>query len=495
MLYIYIFLGTCILDLTLLFTLYSYYLLQNNSRSDQPKEGEEQEQMLEPKHEEILISPSKTMLPKEEAPPTAAPQPAPKLPQKIEETNICTISSEEYSDEGWQEANSKGRFGQRRIKNGRRRPTLTKLNLHESDYASHNNRRRNVPLQIEVPVPGPVVHKGNVESKKVSTKSLKYEEYKKTGTVGKMASNLVSYKDVAVSPPSTLLKLRSEINEEKEHIEQGRENKEIAASNGEDTKHGEDENVTETAATPVTETPVSESSLTETSDSTSPESPSEAKKETKNGSKLSASAPPFNPGLNPVLFNPVPVYTEGMEIRPDFVDTRVPRGPRSALYYRTSHHNFGRKQGFSMYSKTKVSVMNPNAAEFVPTKSLNPPQKDETEEVENNRKNGTTDFERNEIARQILLNFIVKSVRDNMDSSDETGKEKKLNSGKDGMELLKIGDVPVPILVPNVRTSTSEKKSDMDGFTVVSKRRRNKQHMMSPVNGLYANHSICSSAG
>lgn len=476
--------------------------MQNNSRSDLHKDGEE-ERKFEPKHEEVLISPSTTISTKEEAPPTATSQPTPNLPHKVEEKNICTLSSEEYSDEGWQEANSKGRFGQTRRKNGRRRPALTKLNIHESDYASHNNRRRSLPLQVEVPLP--VVLKGNVEDKKVSSKSLKYEEYKKNGRVGEIASNLVSYKDVAVSPPSTLLKLRLERKEAKENTEQGRETKEIATSEGEDMKHREDENAAETAATQVTETPVSESSLTETGDSTSPESPSEPKKETKNGSKLSASAPPFNPGLNPLLFNPVAVYNKGMEIGPDFVNTRVPRGPRSALYYRNGH-NFGKKQGFSTYNKTKVSVMNPNAAEFVPAKAWKPTQTDESEKVlgtgevdvrgdvkENKGKDGRKAFERNEIARQILLNFIVKSVQDNMDSSDETVIQKKLNGGKDGMELLKIGDVPVPVLVPNVRTS--EKKNDMDGFTVVSKRRRNKQHMMSPVNGLYANHSICTSAG
>jgi protein TIF31 len=474
--------------------------LQNNSRSDLLKNGEE-EQKFEPKHEEVSIFPSNTISTREEASLTATSQPTQNLPHKVEEKIICTISSEEYSDEGWQEANSKGRFGQTRRKIERRRPALAKLNLPESDYASHNNRRKSLPRNVEVPVP--VVLKGNAEGEKVSTKSSKYEEYKKNGRVGKMASNLVSYKDVAVSPPSTLLKLRLERQEDEEHIEQGRKTKEIAKSEGEDTKQQEDENAAETAATPDTETPVSESSLTETGDSTSPESPSETKKETKNGSKLSASAPPFNPGLNPLLFNPVAIYNDSMEIGSDFVNTRVPRGPRSGLYYRTGH-NLGRKQRFNTYNKTKVSVMNPNAAEFVPAKAWKPPQTDESEKVlsateadvtdvkENNGKDGRKDFERNEIARQILLNFIVKSVRDNIDSSDETSIEKKLNSGKDGMELLRIGDVPVPVLVPNVRTS--EKKNDMDGFTVVSKRRRNKQHMMSPVNGLYANHSICTSA-
>jgi protein TIF31 len=475
--------------------------LQNNSRSDLLKDGGE-EQKLEPKHEEILISPSNSISTKEEAPLTTSSQPTQNLPHDVEEKTICTISSEEYSDEGWQEANSKGRrYGQTRRKNIRRRPALTKLNLPETDYASHNNRR-SLPLNAEVPVP--LVLKGNVEGKKVSTKSSKYEEYKKNGRVGKMASNLVSYKDVAVSPPSTLLKLKLERQEDKEHIERGRETKNIAKSEGEDMKQQEDENAAETAASPVTETPVSESSLTETGDSTSPESPSETKKENKNGSKLSASAPPFNPGLNPLLFNPVAVYNDGMEIGPDFVDTRVPCGPRSGLYYCTGH-NLGRKQGFNTYNKSKVSVMNPNAAEFVPAKAWKPPQTDESEKAlgatevderdikENNGKDDRKAFERNEIARQILLNFIVKSVRDNIDSSAETSIEKKLNSGKDGMELLKIGDVPVPVLVPNV--CTSEKKNDMDGFTVVSKRRRNKQHVMSPANGLYANHSICTSAG
>ncbi|KAJ4761266.1 Tetratricopeptide repeat (TPR)-like superfamily protein [Rhynchospora pubera] len=471
-------------------------LLQNNSRADQPKEGEE-EQNTEFKQEEVLITPSNSISPKEDAPPKAPTQPT---PIKIEENSICTISSEEYSDEGWQEANSKGRSGHTRRKNIRRRPALTKLKLPESDYASHNNRRKNSPLQVEVLVPA--VFKGNVDGKKVSTRSIKFEEYKKNGRVGKMASNLVSYKDVAVSPPSTLLKLNLERTENKDNEKQVRETKDVVTSEGEDMKHPGDGNAAGIAATPITETPASESSLSETGDSTGPESPSEPKKETTNGSKLSASAPPFNPSLNPLLFNPVSVYNEGMEIGPDFVDARVPRGPRSTLYYHTGD-SFGRKQGFYTYNKTKVSVMNPNAAEFVPAKASKSPQTDESEKVigtsevdgrdvkGNNGKDGTKILEKNEIARQILLNFIVKSVQDSLESSDENNNEKKLDSGKDGMELL-IGEVPVPVLVPNVHTS--EKKNDMDGFTVVSKRRRNKPHMMNPVNGLYANHSICTSA-
>jgi protein TIF31 len=116
---------------------------------------------------------------------------------------------------------------------------------------------------------------------------------------------------------------------------------------------------------------------------------------------------------------------------------------------------------------------------------------------ENRGKDSMRDSYKAELARQILLSFIVKSVHDSLGStraqpdrkpsvSDEPSNEQSSNITQPTSTRKEFDRQPKAAEVPK-----SEK--DTEGFTVVSKRRRSKQHFMNPINGLYSQQSICTS--
>ncbi|AQK46650.1 Tetratricopeptide repeat (TPR)-like superfamily protein, partial [Zea mays] len=292
-----------------------------------------------------------------------------------------------------------------------------------------------------------------------------------------IASKFISYKDVAVSPPGTVLKPILEKKEAKEK-DSGRDIDLALSSEEEDKKftEKEKEKPSEDSSKEILSIQRDLESHAEIPpDSNSDEGPSAASKAS--GSKLSASAPPFNPGSVLSMSQPystVAVYdasailqaipSQAMEILPSAIDTRVPRGPRSTLYYRTGH-SFQRKQGYTHSQSTIVrgsyspTTMNPHAAEFVPGKTsqqsdvadrepspANPvansdldvvsqttdearaetPATEKAGQVEKvvsgkGKENRGKDIVRNsyktELARQILLSFIVKSVHDSLGPS------------------------------------------------------------------------------
>jgi protein TIF31 len=115
---------------------------------------------------------------------------------------------------------------------------------------------------------------------------------------------------------------------------------------------------------------------------------------------------------------------------------------------------------------------------------------------ENRGKDIVRNSYKTELARQILLSFIVKSVHDSLGSSqaeperkpsgsDEASNEQSSNLGKnasgrkDSDKQAKATEVPKGV-------------KDTEGFTVVSKRRRRPQPFMNPINGLYSQPSITS---
>lgn len=112
-------------------------------------------------------------------------------------------------------------------------------------------------------------------------------------------------------------------------------------------------------------------------------------------------------------------------------------------------------------------------------------------------KDAMRDSYKAELARQILLSFIVKSVHDSLGStrpqpdrkpsgSDEASNEQSSNVTKTALSPKEFDKQPKAAEVPQ-----SEK--DTEGFTVVSKRRKSKQHFVNPINGLYSQQSICTS--
>ncbi|KAM3390712.1 hypothetical protein ACQJBY_012368 [Aegilops geniculata] len=491
---------------------------------------------------------------------------------------VDTLSPEEYSDEGWQAATLKGRSANVRKKSIRRRSSLTKLvvdrtedgrtaSAHRSGVQpqakEHKEEAVNSPSQLSFGnfIRSDKLNGDPVITEEKSSKGTSKSEWKVKPTGIKrptsIASKLVSYKDVAVSPPGTVWK---PILEQKETKEKDNEQDTDVAPSSEEgdrklTDEEKEKSSDESSKEIVSSQPEGSSppEPEKASDSNSDGSSSPGKKTS--GSKLSASAPPFKPGSLLSVSHPYstvaiydasvvlqPIPSQAMEILPHAVDTRVPRGPRSTLYYRTGH-SFQRKQGYTqsqstiLRGSTSPPTMNPHAAEFVPGKtvqqtdlaageqanSVTDPadqqlaslasdevkvdvrEADKAEQVEKTApgkvkeraKDATRDSYKAELARQILLSFIVKSVHDSLGStrpqpdrkpsgSDEASNEQSSNVTRTALSPKELDKQPKAAEVPK-----SEK--DTEGFTVVSKRRKSKQHFVNPINGLYSQQSICTS--
>ncbi|VAH37962.1 unnamed protein product [Triticum turgidum subsp. durum] len=435
---------------------------------------------------------------------------------------VDTLSPEEYSDEGWQAATLKGRSANVRKKSIRRRSSLTKLvvdrtedgrtaSTHRSGVQpqakEHKEEAVNSPSQLSFGnfIRSDKLNGDPIITEEKSSKGTSKSEWKVKPTGIKrptsIASKLVSYKDVAVSPPGTVWKPILEQKETKE--KDNEQDTDVAPSSeegdrkliDEEKEKSSDESSKEIASTqPEGSSPPEPEKA---SDSNSDGSSSPGKKTS--GSKLSASAPPFKPGSLLSVSHPYstvaiydasvvlqPIPSQAMEILPHAVDNRVPRGPRSTLYYRTGH-SFQRKQGYTqsqstiLRGSTSPPTMNPHAAEFVPGKtvqqtdlaageqanSVTDPadqrlashasdevkvdvrEADKAGQVEKTTpgkgkeraKEATRDSYKAELARQILLSFIVKSVHDSLGStrpqpdrkpsgSDEASSEQSSNVTK-----------------------------------------------------------------
>ncbi|XP_073011236.1 protein REDUCED CHLOROPLAST COVERAGE 3 [Typha latifolia] len=560
---------------------------KNNSRSNQ----DESIRNVDDSQHDVESPNSQTVIEKQ----TVARIPEEPLQEKVKEINVLTtnelqqaylISPEEFSDEGWQEATLKGRSGHTRRKFGWRRPDLAKLNIDSSDnthYVSNSYKRKNaspalrgniieprIPSNDSAPGKGlKVVYvTGEKDSNNLQTRTsdlyAKSEQSMKVSGSSRLttiASKLISYKEVAVSPPGTVLKpileqqeeskeenpdseevtdLPETSEDEEKKVKEVELDKEITSDDGEKEIHSSQVEMVST--------------MEKSPESNENQQPSGPKKDTTNGSKLSASAPPFSPGSllsMPHPYNTAAIYdmrvahstspSQRMEITsPHSVDTRVPRGPRSTLYYR-SGHTFRRKQGYSNSQNTVArsspspSIMNPHAAEFVPGKLWQQPddtnkdpdaqnpvtnlssevnlpiltkqveadtvlteQKRQDNKVsdggkarESKGKGGTQNSYKTELARQILLNFIVRSVHDSLDTSVETQEITKQNGSESKASREQSGNPLKNESGDQASTDMHKGNKDTEGFTVVSKRRRSKQQFMSAVSGLYSQQSIC----
>ncbi|KAG1327898.1 Protein TSS [Cocos nucifera] len=507
-------------------------------------------------------------------------------------TQVSVMSPEESSDEGWQEA--RGRFGHSHRKFGCKRRALTKLIINSSEPASSASasyERKTVSSALKPNVAtsrapltdissgGKVLWPTSVtvgeDSNKLQVKTpytdINAEQNTKASVTGRLttvASKFVSYKEVAISPPGTVLKPALDPTGEKlKEMDDTPENANPVDASEEEEKCLE-EPLDEEIPTDDSKKEAHLSELEQLNgeeknhNTNGNEDSCTSKKATTNGSKLSASAPPFKPGSLLSMshpYNSIAIYDvrvahrtispQSMEIpSPQSIHTRVPRGPRSTLYHRTGH-SFCRKQGYSKNqntvarSKSIPRTMNPHAAEFVPGKAwqqanhvneyseaqnpvtesglqLDPPiitkeetstavlsdEKTEVEKVMDDGRSGnckgkgsTQSLQKTELARQILLNFIVKSVRDNLDPSKEAQSIKKPNENESGVNIKHCGSVAKMESASEacahgrLKAVNIHKNKDAEGFTVVSKRRKSKQHFSNAVNGLYAQQSISTS--
>ncbi|KAK6263688.1 hypothetical protein SCA6_019122 [Theobroma cacao] len=497
---------------------------------------------------------------------------------RIEPTTTSEVVEETATDEGWQEANSKGRSGNAAgKKSGRKRPVLAKLNVNSSEYSNvrESGSRREIisPLRKTaskniikevLPAKQTKSHSLSPGGNSVSLQASVSKVFSPPANLSAIASKSLSYKEVAVAPPGTVLKpLQEKVEEQNEEkTEQQNEEKteqqmctippetpkvdvgnnisvdDVAEDDDENEGTHDSENQSEETATEF-----------DKAASSNQEKPGETK-----GSKLSASAEPFSPGalyMNPQISSVAvtSVYdvtaSQSMLAEPvgPPVAARVPCGPRSPLYYR-NNHSYPMKHSFLRYQAPIMeqsgfgppTVMNPHAPEFVPSKvwhmipgtadsrvsdelnSLNEAKNTEVKEVDekfikevkDSKMKKNSSEEKSELARQILLSFIVRSVKQNMNPASEPAvSDKRHNRTENSSDAVTNDSAIIKILhghegkdldsqpssceEPKASDVNKKKTGDGEGFIVVTKRRRNRQQFTNGVTGLYNQQSICAS--
>ncbi|KAF8407168.1 hypothetical protein HHK36_006294 [Tetracentron sinense] len=489
-----------------------------------------------------------------------------------EPTSINKVIQEETLDEGWQEANSKGRSenigGQ---KFDRRRPALAKLNTNSSEPSDLRDSCYKRKIMSPASKTMPKTKSTDVSAYLKNPKGVGEDPTKlqmrtslckissAPATLATMTSKSFSYKQVAVAPPGTILK---PLMEKPEEINKETADDQVCDIPPETSEEEIDKTIVEVAR-PEEEEPKgidgNETELEKTSP-TLEETPCISNREKSN---LSAAAPPFNPGAHSLIspsFNSTAIAgvydvraNQGMVIEPvripPHVVARAPCGPRSPLYYRTGH-SFRMKHGFLNYQKTATDRsgfgpsrnMNPNAPEFVPRKAWEPSpangnlevptepnslvdkskelspkeekldRKSTTEGKDDGVRKSSTNFQKSELARQILLNITVKSAQHNLDSTSNTA-DSEMNSeaSKHSSDPIAKDSAIIKILYGNegktelvsqcsdreqsktVDVNKNKNEDGEEGFIVVKKRRKNRQQLTNGVDGLYSQKSLCAS--
>ncbi|GAY61687.1 hypothetical protein CUMW_211990, partial [Citrus unshiu] len=332
----------------------------------------------------------------------------------VEETN---------SDEGWQEANPKGRSGNAAVRKlSRRRPVLTKLNVNGCEHSNlreKGNRREIVsPAREKASRTTTTELTGMKDSIKLQAKASVSKVYASPPNLTAMASKSLSYKEVAVAPPGTM------------------------CSNAPDTSKAELNN----HFSPVEDAPVDGQSQETHGSVTQSETTAADTEEVPSSSNEEK-----------------PMETNGKPAVPSAA-ARVPCGPRSPLYYR-NNYSYIMKHGFPKYHSSIMErnllgpsrIMNPHAPEFVPMREDAKLDKMSSIQGKDNtsRKSGT-EAEKSELARQILLSFIVKSVQHNMDApSQSSGYEKKIGYSENSSDAIANDSAIIKILYGNEKGKTN----------------------------------------
>lgn len=434
------------------------------------------------------------------------------------ETVIVDEFQEAISDEGWQEANPKVRSGNGGPKRfSRRRPELTRLHINGSEKT--NKGQKVTPRPSSTELTQPKQSKASLTSGEDLLKPPIRTPVSRISP-NAMALKSVSYKEVAVAPPGTILKPLLEV-EEQERLK----NDEIPNSvgSGDASVEVKNEELEVNDAIPddevIKEVDIVHETASKSGKSLEEVEDSEARTN-KAESKLSASAQPFSPAAVSLTHSlATNVYdviaSQSMLAEPvgfPPIAARVPCGPRSSLYHRMSQ-SFRMKNGFLKYQiqgsgfGNTPRIMNPHAPEFVPKRAWQGSELGEGSECaasgkseDDKSRKTSSDAEKAEIARQILLSFIVKSVHDNSETKPEPSSvnEKGPEYSDGSTETIAKDSAIIKILYgmegqqgqqeTNTNDSKNNKNGDGEGFVMVTKRRRNKQQFASGVSGLH-NHT------
>ncbi|XVF74771.1 hypothetical protein PTKIN_Ptkin13bG0138400 [Pterospermum kingtungense] len=485
---------------------------------------------------------------------------------RIEPTVTTEVFEETTSDEGWQEANPKGRSGNATgRKSGRKRPVLANLKVNRYSNAresgsrqeiispARNTASKNIIKEV-LPMKQSKSRSSSPEGNSVGLQAYVSKGFSPKANLSAIASKSLSYKEVAVAPPGTVLKPLQERIEEKY---EGKTEQQMCTSPAEiaNMKDGDNISVVDNVADDDDDETQGTHDSGNHSEETSPEldkvsSLNQEKPVETKGSKLSASAEPFNPGalymnhpINSVAVTSVYDVTvsQGLLAEPvgPPVAARVPCGPRSQLYYR-KRHSYSMKPGFLRYQAPNLEesgfgpmrVMNPHAPEFVPSKvwqatggtadsgvsdesnssstEVEEVDKKSSREAKGSNPKKSSAEEKSELARQILLSFIVRSAKQSKDPVSEPAVgDKSLHHSKTSSDAVTNDRAIIKILYgnegkvldsqsssceePTTLDVNKKKTGDDEGFTVVTKRRRNRQQFTNGVNGLYNQQSLCAS--
>lgn len=465
---------------------------------------------------------------------------------------ITSLTVEETtSDEGWQEASSKVRFGStatgRRF--GRRRPESEYSNFREGKYwrdiisPPQNAAPKSFLTDLSQPKQSKVrTLSAGEDSVKLNSKTS-VSKVPNTPVTTNLTSKTVSYKEVALAPPGTVLKALLDKVEDPNV-----ENPETKPCEIPPETLKIDESIGDSVVEEIPDDKLDGTGLESASqlEATAPEIVEEKSGE-RNGSKLSAAAEPYTPRplatthpLNPAAVTSVydvrasQVMLSAPVLPP--AAARVPCGPRSPLYYKTNY-SFRLRQGVQKFQRRITEsggsgppkFMNPHAPEFVPGRvwqadpideyaelasESNPSleitrSQQEERDVNSNSKaedgilrKSISETEKSELARQILLSFIVKSVQQNKDPVTESKPENRSDAIENDSAIIKIhyGNEGKKDLLSESSDSEQPKTTDVntkeggdaEGFTVVTKRRKSRQ-LRSGVTGLYNQQSISAS--
>ncbi|OVA05868.1 Tetratricopeptide repeat-containing domain [Macleaya cordata] len=434
-------------------------------------------------------------------------------------------TTEITADEGWQTANPKGRYGNiRGHKFERRRPALAKLNINSPESSEfrdisykRTSTRKITPKNSSIEKV-PSVSFGE-DRTKLQAKIPDCQVSTASSTLTVMASKSLSYKEVAIAPPGKVLKPAFEKLEE---VKEGEEDTQVHKILPVTCKEEEYNR-------PIVEGTIDNKKEEGETAPEQQEIPCSCNQE-----KIMQR----NKSIYDVKANQAP---QPVGILPNqSVITRVTWGPRSPLYYRTSH-SFGNKHGCpncQYHSTDRISSqpsrgMNPHAPKFTPRKAsqLYPAGGDlelptesgkplnsmsckskellnENElEVEkrNQGKNNTVQTNSNN-SEKSELNFSLNSVQHNLElgSSNKTTDDRRKTEvsihssepSKGDSTIIKdlYGNESKPELISRYRSKMGVLNKnnclDDEGFILVTKRRRNRNQFTNPVNRFYALESI-----
>ncbi|KAG6734003.1 hypothetical protein I3843_01G241800 [Carya illinoinensis] len=397
---------------------------------------------------------------------------------------VIGVFEESTSDEGWQEANSKGRSGNTTgRKFGRRRPVLAKLNVNNAKYSNFKGSvyRRDLISPVRTTPKTISTELSSLKQSKATSLSSRDDSINpqakapaskvpsSPATLTSLASKSLSYKEVALAPPGTI---RKPLPEKVEELNQEKTEIQMLNIPHEISKDEESSNSSLVEAIPKDVEVEEDCEKSDQMEHTTPKleevscSSDQVKLVETNGSKLSAAAEPFNPGSLPMPNHAATsIYdvniSQGMLAEPALtpVVDRIPCGPRSSLYLR-NNSSFRMKHGFPRYhtrGKERSGfgpprIMNPHAPEFVPGRAwqtnpgdANPnisaesnsmfetcrAEEEKLDDKSNNEvkhsasKKSFTESEKSELVSQILLSLFVQSVQQNMDPVEEPAVNEK----------------------------------------------------------------------